>query len=80
MIQEILTYMIIGSAITLAVIKIRNKFRGKKKSKKTDFKKESFTLKHNCSDCSAECILRDTTSPVILNNRELCTKVELKSD
>jgi hypothetical protein len=80
MLQEIITYMLIGSAVTLAVLKISEKLRGKKKSQKLDFKKESFSMQHNCSDCSAECMLRDAAAPIIQNNKDLCNKVELKSD
>lgn len=72
--------MIIGSAVTLAVLKSIKKLGKKKPNKMVDFKKNTFSLDHNCSDCSAECILRDATSPVIKTNYDLCKKVELKSD
>jgi hypothetical protein len=72
--------MIIGSAITLAILKIAKKFNGKKKKSQVNFKKESFSMQHNCSDCSAECMLRDAAPPIIRNNQELCKKIEIKSD
>lgn len=76
MIQEIITYMIIGSAVTIAVIKAVKKFSNKKRIKKVDFKKDSFSLEHNCSDCSAECILRETVKPKFTNSKEvLCKKL-----
>lgn len=75
MIQEIITYMIIGAAIAMAVSRIINKFKGKKRpEKKVDFKTESFALHHDCSDCSAECMLRNAAKPVIKENIDLCNK------
>ncbi|MBK6282927.1 MAG: hypothetical protein IPF54_09905 [Draconibacterium sp.] len=63
-IQEIITYMIIGAAIALAISKAVRKFRVKRKpSKKVDFKKDTISLHHDCSDCSAECMLRDAVKP-----------------
>lgn len=80
MVQEIITYLIIGGAITLTISKAIHKFRGKRKpAKKVDFKKESFSMHHDCSDCSAECMIRDTVKPVIKENFDLCIKVEKQS-
>jgi len=80
MTQEIITYLIIAIAVVITVLKLMKKFR-KKRSKKTSTNYKKATMQHNCSDCSAECILRDTTSPVIQNNSELCKKIETsKSD
>lgn len=77
MIQEIITYMIIGAAIAMAVSQIFKKFKGKKqKAKKVDFKKETLSYHHDCSDCSAECMLRDSAKPIIKENIHLCNKVE----
>jgi len=72
--------MIIGSAITIALLKIKNKLTGKKRNKKVDFKKDSISIKHNCSDCSADCILRNASSSVLQENDELCKKIEIKSN
>ena len=81
MIQEALTYMIVGSAVTLAVIKIVKKLKGKKKpTGKIDFKKESFKMEHKCDDCSAECVLRDASLHVIRSNQELCDNTRIESD
>jgi len=79
MIQELLTYIIIGSAVTLAILKIAKKFSGKKKKPQINFIKESFSMQHNCSDCSADCMLRDAAAPIIQSNQELCKKIEIKS-
>ena len=80
MIQEIITYMIIGAAIALAISRALNKFRRKKvPEKKINYQKESFTVQHNCSDCSAECMLRNASRPVIKENAELCIKIENQS-
>ena len=77
MIQEIITYMIIGAAISLAVSKFIKKIGVKKiPAKKVDYKNDSFTVQHNCSDCSAECMLRNASRPVIKENIELCNKIE----
>lgn len=67
--------MIIGSAITLAVLKISKKLGGKKKKQAVSFKKDTFSMQHNCTDCSAECMLRDAATPIIQNNKDLCNKL-----
>ena len=72
--------MIIGSAVTLAVLKISKKFGKRKKENKINFKKESFSQRNECSTCSAECMLRNAAPPVIQKNIDLCNKVEMKSD
>lgn len=81
MLQEIITYMIIGSAVTIAVMKTIKKF-SKKKKKKINFQNENFKMEHNCSDCSAECILRNAVKPSVLlkEDESLCKKVEIKSN
>lgn len=80
MIQEIITYMIIGAAIAMAVSRIIQKFKRKKQpEKKVDFKKDTFALQHDCSDCSAECMLRDAAKPIIKKNIDLCNKIESQS-
>lgn len=76
MLQEILTYMIIGSAVTLAILKIGKRLGRKRKRKKTTLKKDSFASKHNCSDCAAECMLRDVASPIIQKNKNLCSTTQ----
>jgi uncharacterized membrane protein YraQ (UPF0718 family) len=79
MIQEIITYMIIGAAVALAISKMINKTGIRKnRGKKTDYKSVSINVQHNCSDCSAECMLRDSAKPVIEKNKELCKEIELR--
>jgi hypothetical protein len=79
MTQEIITYLLIGAAIAIALNKTYTKLKGKKKAKKIDFKKESFSAQQDCSSCSAECMLRDAAKP-IQNDSDLCKSVEIKSD
>ncbi|MCF6333378.1 MAG: hypothetical protein L3J11_08850 [Draconibacterium sp.] len=80
MLQDIITYMIIGSAVTLAILKIAKKLGKKKRNQKINAKKNSFSMQHDCSSCSAECMLRDAAEPIIQNNIDLCKKVDIKSD
>ena len=80
MLQEIITYMIIGSAVTLAILKMARKLSGKKRNQKINFKKESMSTQHDCSDCSAECMLRNAAATIIQKNKNLCEKIEVKSD
>lgn len=82
MIQEIITYIIVGGAVFYAVLKIFQKSGIKKKTvkkiNKVDYKNENFTMQHNCSDCSAECMLRNATKPMIEKNKELCHEIEIR--
>lgn len=80
MIQEILTYMILGSAVTVAVMKLTKKFSIKKRRKNTDLKKPKFTMQHNCSECSAECILRNSSKYVLEADPSLCKKADMNLD
>ncbi len=73
MLQEVITYMIIGSAVTLAVLKVIKRF-STKKSKKTNFQKDGIKLGHNCSECSAECVLRDLPQKAAETHSEVCKK------
>jgi len=78
MIQEIITYMIIGAAVSVAVMKFAKRFSRKKTAKKAVSGK-TISHAHNCSECSAECQLRDLPRMVIEKNGAECTKVEQKS-
>jgi hypothetical protein len=79
MIQEIITFMIIGAAVALAISKSAGKLKWKKHTeKKPDFKKETFTMQHNCSECSAECMLRNSPKLTIEKNKELCREIEIR--
>jgi len=80
MIQEVITYMIIGSAVTLAALKVWKRFAPKKKQKRqTSQPNASGTHEHNCAACSAECQLRDLPKYVIEKNLDECIQVEKKS-
>lgn len=71
--------MIIGAAIALAISKSVGKLKGKKRhQKKPDFKNETFTMQHNCSGCSAECVLRNSPKLTIEKNKELCREIEIR--
>ncbi len=79
MLQEILTYLIILIAVGTALWRIYKTLSVKKKKKVTDFKKETFTLQHDCSDCAANCSIRDAVPKVKQENAEVCeTNVKLK--
>ena len=78
MIQEIITYMIIGAAVGVAVMKFVQRFARKKPAKKAVSGK-TISHAHNCTECSAECQLRDLPRMVIEKNGAECTKVEQKS-
>ena len=81
MVQEIITYMIIGAAITTVAMRTIKKFSTKKHRSKINFSKDSFQMEHNCSDCSADCMLRNTikTSVSAQNKESVCKKIEIKS-
>lgn len=71
--------MIIGGAIALAISKIVGKIRGKKNlQKKADFQKDAVTMLHNCSDCSAECMLRNASKITVDKNKEICREIEIR--
>ena len=76
MIQEIITYIILGSAITLAIIKVKNRF-WRRKTKKSNQNNEKSSSLPNCSTCSAECVMRDTFPQTTKYNKDLCDKIKL---
>lgn len=77
MIQEIITFLIVGTAVVYALSGLMKKPHRKQKSvAKTDFKNESFTMQHNCSGCSADCMLRNTVKPLNGANAGLCKQLE----
>jgi hypothetical protein len=78
MLQEIITYMIIGSAVTLALLKIVKRFSRKKPGNKAT-KSGAAVHEHNCGECAAECQLRDLPRMVIEKNIDKCIPVEKKS-
>ncbi len=79
MIQEIITYIIVAAAVVYAFSGILKKlFRKQKTVQKTDFNTESFTMQHNCSSCSADCMLRNSVKPMKGSNADLCKQIEVK--
>lgn len=79
MIQEIITFIIVGAAIVLAIAKSVEKMKSKKlQQKKPVIKKETYSMVHNCSDCSAECMLRNAPKMTIEKNKELCREIEIR--
>ncbi len=77
MIQEIITYIILGSAITLAIIKVRNKFWRKRKKKSALNSNDKNTPSH-CSSCVAECAMRDISPQSNQYKKDLCNETETK--
>lgn len=77
MIQEIITYIVIALAVFFAVSKTLKKLRRRKKAglAKRPGKTSSGNF-HDCSDCSAECMLRDTTTITLDKNKILCEKTQ----
>lgn len=70
--------MIIGSAVTLVVLKAMKRFAPKKKKAKTS-SSSSAPAGHNCAACSADCQLRDLPKYIIEKNLDECVQVEKKS-
>ena len=67
--------MIIGAAITVAFYKLKKKFGEKKKPANTQ--NNTNPSQHNCADCSAECILRNSIKPTEASDNYLCKKTEI---
>lgn len=79
MIQELITYMIIGSAVTLVVLKAIKRFSPKKAKSKIAQPTSIAGETHNCAACSADCQLRDLPKYIIEKNLDECVQVENKS-
>lgn len=79
MVQEIITYMIIGAAVAVAIMKFAKRFGPKKTAKKVETGGQKVSHVHNCGECSAECQLRDLPRIVIEQNSEECIQIEKKS-
>jgi hypothetical protein len=75
MLQEIITYMIIGSAATIAILQLTKRFR-EKKPKKVDFLNKNMKMGHNCTECAAECMLRDMPKRMVEKSSDFCNKEE----
>ena len=74
MAQEIIAYIIVAFAVCFAGFKIYNKLAKKKRNKKITVKNELSEVRNSCSDCLAECILRDLTPDVKSKNAQLCER------
>ncbi|MFV0593054.1 MAG: hypothetical protein ACK5M7_16890 [Draconibacterium sp.] len=81
MVQEVITYLIIGAAATLAILKMARKLGIKKRKVKklNHFVNPADHYSHNCSECAADCQLRDLPKTIIQKNIEECVQVEQKS-
>jgi hypothetical protein len=80
MAQEIITYLIIAAAFIFAGWKIYKKLRKKKPAKNSNFQSSEISMQHNCSDCAAECILRNAPTSYIKNNTEKCNTNYTRKD
>lgn len=79
MVQEFITFIIIGAAVVFAFYKVLRKMGLKRKSvKKIDYRNAKISMQHNCTDCSAECMLRNAPKTLIEKNKELCREIEIK--
>ncbi len=80
MLQEIITYIIVAVAVGLALWKMYKKLSGKRKKTK-QYRKAPSSAPHNCSDCIADCSLRNAVPAVRQENEELCeTTVKKKKN
>ena len=77
MAQEIITYIIITVAVCITILKMYRTLAGRKKRKK-NFSKVTYSPQHNCSDCIAECTLRDALPVLRKDNEELCETTVIK--
>lgn len=71
MLQEIITYIIVATAVIVTGYKFYKRFN-RKKPKAIDFQKASLANPHNCSDCAAQCMLRDLPKRSIAKSSEVC--------
>lgn len=76
--QEIITYLIVAFAILFVVSKTIKRLKGKKKTARANGLKFAPSNNHaDCSDCAAECMLRDTTKITLDSDKDLCEKIEI---
>jgi hypothetical protein len=81
MIQEIITYMIIASAILAAVLKtFKKKKKPERKKSGINFSAESLSMTHNCNQCAAECVLRNSIKTEVNQKSSPCGHIAIKSD
>ncbi|MDD4425536.1 MAG: hypothetical protein WCY58_07630 [Mariniphaga sp.] len=60
MVQELITYLIVGIALVVAFRKIYLKLTGRKARKKTNAGPTMAVKRSMCADCPADCALRDS--------------------
>lgn len=72
MVQEIITYLIVGAAVIVAFLKIKKWFVKKKKSTKTT--NNTKVAQQNCADCSADCMIRNSIDSQKDNGIIICEK------
>ena len=72
MIQEIITYIIIGVAILVGIQKFNKKFSIKKKD--SDVQKKTTSDPNRCADCTADCLLRDSVNSLNGTDSNYCEK------
>lgn len=77
MVQEIITYLVVGTAVIVSAIKIGKRLTGGKKRKLNNSKQHQ---QHNCDQCSAECQLRGLPPTVIHKNMKSCAPVQEQSE
>ena len=79
MLQEIITYIIIGVAVIITVYKFVKRFSGTKKTK-PEASNKAVSHVHNCGECAASgCELRDLPKRIIEKNIDDCVPVEKES-
>ena len=74
MIQAIITYIIIGVAITAAFYKLRAKFGKKKKT--SERSANLISSQNKCTDCLSDCTLKDSLNSVYNSDTTFCKKLE----
>ncbi len=78
MAQELITYIIVAFAVLFVVSKTMKRLKGKKKAARADGLKITPSNNHqDCSDCAAECMLRDATKITFDSSKDLCEKIDI---
>ena len=81
MLQEIITYIIIFTAVLISFYRMHKKLSVKKnnnnnnnnnKEAKINYQASSYTPQHNCNDCIADCSIRDAVPAIRKRNEEVC--------
>lgn len=72
MVQEIITYLIVGAAVIVAFLKIKKWFVNKKKSTKST--NNTKVAQQSCADCSSDCMIRNSIDSQKENGIIICEK------